>query len=196
MSATSPPPSDRQVELLGRAYRHLLERGLGGLSLRPLAAAIGSSPGVLMFLFGSKDGLIRALLARARADELAVLARIRDAEDARGPRAAATAVWDWLVAAEHRALLTHWLQAYARSLTDPDGPWSGFAADTVRDWLAVLADVLPDGPAGEPDRTLLLAVLRGGLLDLLATGDVDRVGAAVHRHLAGLPDGSDREDPR
>ena len=157
MSATSPPPSDRQVELLGRAYRHLLERGLGGLSLRPLAAAIGSSPGVLMFLFGSKDGLIRALLARARADELAVLARIRDAEDGRGPRAAATAVWDW---------------------------------------LAVLADVLPDGPAGEPDRTLLLAVLRGGLLDLLATGDVDRVGAAVHRHLAGLPDGRDREDPR
>jgi hypothetical protein len=50
--------------------------GLVGVSLRPLAAAIGSSPRVLLYLFGSKDGLVQALLARARADELALLARI------------------------------------------------------------------------------------------------------------------------
>ncbi len=48
------------------------------MSLRPLAAAIGSSPRVLLYLFGSKEGLTRALLARARADELEALAALRD----------------------------------------------------------------------------------------------------------------------
>jgi len=47
------------------------------MSLRPLAAAIGSSPRVLLFLFGSKEGLVRALLARARLDELGLLDEIR-----------------------------------------------------------------------------------------------------------------------
>ena len=38
-------------------------------------------------------------------------------------------------------------------------------------------------PADDADRTLLLAVLRGCLLDLLATGDVVRTGSAVRRYL-------------
>jgi AcrR family transcriptional regulator len=189
MSSASAPPSARQSELLESAYRYALEHGLAELSLRPLAAAIGSSPRVLLYLFGSKDGLVRALLARARSDELVVLERIRSAGAEQGLRPAAAAVWDWLARPEHRALLTLWLEAYARSLAEPSGPWAGFATATVRDWLAVLDDVGADPGIGAPDevdRTLLLAVLRGGLLDLLATRDVDRVGAAVRRHLAGI----------
>ncbi len=189
MTAAAPTPSARQRELLERAYRYLLEHGLSELALRPLAAAIGSSPRVLLFLFESKDGLVRALLARARADELVVLERIRAAGARRGLGPAAASVWEWLVAAEHRALLTLWLDTYARSLVDPGGPWTGFAAQTVRDWLTLLDEIGSAGPAPVPDevqRTLLLAVLRGALLDLLATGDVDRVSAAVRRHLAGV----------
>ena len=71
--------SARRRQLLDAAYRYVLDHGLADLSLRPLAAAIGSSPRVLLFLFGSKDGLVAALLARARADELAVLERVRHA---------------------------------------------------------------------------------------------------------------------
>jgi len=54
--------SARQEELLDRAYAYVLTHGISDLSLRPVAAAIGSSPRVLLYLFGSKDGLIRALL--------------------------------------------------------------------------------------------------------------------------------------
>jgi AcrR family transcriptional regulator len=69
--------SARRAELLERAYRHTREHGLVGMSLRPLAQAVGSSPRVLLYLFGSKDGLVRALLERARADELALLHAVR-----------------------------------------------------------------------------------------------------------------------
>src|SRR6185503_10775235 len=117
--------------------------GLSDLSLRPLAAAIGSSPRVLLFLFESKDGLVKALLARARAEELALLEGLPASA---GLAAASEAVWRWLSADAHRPLLRLWVEAYARSLLDTSGPWSGFAAATVADWLAVLAAAEPDSP--------------------------------------------------
>ena len=170
--------STRREELLDRAYRYVLEHGLADVSLRPLASAIGSSPRVLLFLFGSKDALVRELLARARQDELELLARV----DAGGGLAAtAEQLWGWLAAEDHRPLLALWLEAYTRSLTVVGGPWAGFARGTVEDWLALLG---PDGT--EEERTLVLAVLRGALLDLLATGDVARTTAAVRRQLRTL----------
>jgi AcrR family transcriptional regulator len=184
VTAAAPAPgSARRRVLLDAAYGYVLAHGLADLSLRPLAAAIGTSPRVLLFLFGSKEGLVQAILGRARAEELAVLDRVRRAGAAGGLPAAAGAIWAWLAAPEHRALLILWVEGYGRALVDPDGAWAGFAARTVDDWLAVLDDV---GGGDEVDRTLLLAVLRGALLDLLATGDVARTSAAVGRHLRAL----------
>ncbi len=178
------PESPRKRELLEAAYLHVLGSGLAGMSLRPLATAIGSSPRVLLFLFGSKEGLIRALLARAREDELRYLEKLRGS---RGVREAGREVWSWLVAPSRRALLALWVEGYARSLLGEPGPWADFGRDTVNDWLELLAQRQPadrrDTQEAQAERTLLLAVLRGALLDLLATGDVDRVTAAVEHHL-------------
>jgi hypothetical protein len=134
---------------------------------------------VLLFLFGSKDGLVGALLARARADELALLARAAPAGVGADLATVVRATWGWLVADEHRRLLALWVGAYARSLVEPAGPLAGFARATVEDWLALL-----DAATGPGDRTLALAVLRGALLDLLATGDAERTTAAVEAWLA------------
>jgi AcrR family transcriptional regulator len=193
-------PSARQVELLEAAYRYALEHGLADLSLRPLAAAIGSSPRVLMFLFGNKDGLVRALLARARADELTLLDRLTPGAEGEPPEleTATAQVWSWLRVPEHRPLLRLWAEAYTRSLVEPDGAWAGFAAATVNEWLEVLAACRTAQEKESVDdvsrRTLALAVLRGCLLDLLATGDEARVDAALHHHLALLGHGT-RSEP-
>lgn len=186
----APPDSARRHEVLELAYQYVLDRGMTGLSLRPLAAAVGSSPRVLLFLFGSKEELIRALLGRARADELELLDRLRVPSEARELREVASAVWRWLAAGEHRALLRLWAEGYTRSLVEPDGPWAHFARATVEDWLALLASSQPaamrDTEAGVAERTLALAVLRGALLDLLATDDAERTTAAVDRHLTAM----------
>src|SRR5260370_1181503 len=186
------PWSPRQNELLEHAYRYALDHGLADLSLRPLAAAIGTSPRVLLFLFGSKDGLVRALLTRARADELSYLdAERASAHDDLADVVAAT--WRWLAAAPVRPLLTLWTEAYARSLVEPSGPWSGFASQSVDDWLTVLPTAQPaapaDGPAavGRPELaaapTLALAVLRGCGRDPLANRRPGRLAGAVAPHL-------------
>jgi AcrR family transcriptional regulator len=187
VTAEAQVPSARQEELLELAYRYALRHGLAGISLRPLAEAIGSSPRVLLYLFGSKDGLVQALLARSRTEELALLAEVR----ARGGGAgdAVGRLWEWLAEPRRADLLRLWAEGYARSLVEPDGPWAGFAARSVEDWLAVLADVL--GPGHDPaEPTAMLAVLRGGMLDLLATGDAERTTAGVRRQVAALIPGS------
>ena len=183
--------SPRREELLERAYGYALEHGVADMSLRPLAAAVGSSPRVLLFLFGSKAGLVQALLARARRDELALLDRARAAGAAgRDLVGIAAELWTWLSAVEHRGLLKLWVEGYSRSLIDADeGPWAGFARATVADWLELLGEVPGDGP----ERTLILAVLRGALLDLLATGELERVSAAVERQLELLRPSREQE---
>lgn len=189
MTAQEPAPSARKTELLEAAYAYALEHGLADMSLRPVAAAIGSSPRVLMFLFGNKDGLVKALLARARLDELAMIEPLRDSLSQGLPEAVAH-VWTWLAAEDHRPLLRLRAEAYARSLVEPDGPWTGFAESTVTDWLAVLAACQPEPERATEHglvlRTLALATLRGALLDLLATGDVERLTAAVDIQVAAL----------
>jgi len=182
-------PSPRQDELLELAYRYVLAHGLADMSLRPLARAIGSSPRVLLYLYGSKDGLIRALLGRARQDELAAIGALREVGSRADLVDSALQVWRWLSDESHRHLLGLWVEAYARSLVDPDGPWSGFAAQTVRDWLGLLAAGQPPrrrGPAGAAERTAVLAVLRGAMLDLLATGDTARTTRSVTLALRAL----------
>lgn len=190
MTDTVQPPSARRDELLERAYRYVLRHGLVDMSLRPLAESVGSSPRVLLFLFGSKQNLVLALLARARREELALLDAIRRDAAPADLTAAGAALWQWLSAPEHADLLRLWLEGYARSLVDPTGAWSRFAERTVHDWLAVLAQFQPapfrNSVAARTERTAVLAVLRGALIDLLATGERARTGAAVREQLRAL----------
>lgn len=187
--------SPRRAELLEAAYRYALAHGVVDLSLRPLAAAIGSSPRVLILLFGSKEGLVHAVLGRAREDELSSLRAIeRTTGDATGLHEAVRLLWAWLAAEEHRPLVSLWAETYVRSLAQRDGPWAGFAASSVTSWLALLEryQAEPGSATATASRTLALATLRGALLDLLATADRPRLDAAVERHVELLRAGAAR----
>jgi hypothetical protein len=85
-------------------------------------------------------------------------------------------------------LLVLWLETYAHSLVEPKGPYADFARKTVEDWLELLAAHQPTqhrrSRAGMIARALALSVLRGALMDLLATGDAERTTAIVEAHLA------------
>jgi AcrR family transcriptional regulator len=179
--------SARRAEIVEAAYAYVLTHGLSGASLRPVAEAVGSSTGVLRFLFGSKDGLVTALLARARQDELALVETI---EPGAALAEVAAQIWTWLSEPAHRPLLNLWTECYASSLIDGTGPWAGFARATVDDWLAILARTQPSAhrrsAAGRAECTAVLALLRGCLLDLLATGDRSRTSRAVADYLGRL----------
>ncbi|WP_406299818.1 TetR/AcrR family transcriptional regulator [Embleya sp. NBC_00888] len=158
-----PPTSARRADLLAASVAYVAEHGLAELSLRPLAQAIGSSPRVLLYLFGSKEGLIREILAVGRVEQLALVER---ADDHPGTaRETLDLLWSRLVVPERRGALRLFFDGYVRSFDAPDGPWSDFAGKSLDDWLPPLDRVLADHPVPS---TLVLAVLRGLLLDHLA----------------------------
>jgi AcrR family transcriptional regulator len=173
--------SARRAELLALAYEYVLDQGLAGLSLRPLAAATGTSPRVLLYLFGSKDGLVRELLARVREQQLALLTASLDGAEIRGVDDLVELVWRLLGAPERRGLVRLTYEAFLMSLQRDPGPWEGFAQEQLSDWLAALRAAQPGVPAGRAEvrATTALALVRGLLLDLLVTDDADRITRAL-----------------
>ncbi|HEU4423078.1 MAG TPA: TetR/AcrR family transcriptional regulator [Pilimelia sp.] len=177
--------SARRQELLRRTLDYAAEHSLSGLSLRPLAKAIGSSPRVLLYLFGSKSGLIREVLALNRALQLDLL---RDAtESAAGPRETFERLWAWLIHPARANVRRLFFEAYTQSAGNHDEAWRGFAEQSVNDWLAPLRSLARNDsvlPEAKAEATLVLAVMRGLFLDLLATDDHERVTAAWQAFLA------------
>ncbi len=57
-----PQPDPKKTALLSALADHVLAHGLNTASLRPMAAAAGTSDRMLIYHFGSKDGLIAELL--------------------------------------------------------------------------------------------------------------------------------------
>jgi AcrR family transcriptional regulator len=195
MSSQYPPGSPRRAELLSACYGYVLEHGLAGLSLRPLAAATGTSPRVLLYLFGSKEQLVRELLARARREQISLITGLLgpgSPDD--GFEQLAGRLWNLLSSPEQRPMVRLTYEAYLRSVSRDPGPWQGFAAETARDYLELLMRAQPGVHPARAEATAVstLALIRGLLLDLLADGDTDRVTAAWR---AGRQDAA-RMDPR
>jgi AcrR family transcriptional regulator len=163
-----PVDTQRREALLDAAVDYVVEHGLAGLSLRPLAAALGTDAPVLLHHFGSKDNLLVLLLNRVR-DRLRTLARSATGDE---PTDQLGAVWEWTSDPRHEALFRLFFEAYGLALQRPVR-YAEFLDHVVADWIDELT------PAVGADRaTLAVAAVRGLLLDLLTTGDRDRVDAA------------------
>ncbi|MEU6269503.1 TetR/AcrR family transcriptional regulator [Saccharopolyspora shandongensis] len=171
----------RRGELLAKLLDYSATHGLSEVSLRPLAAAVGSSPRMLLYFFGSKEELVREVHRHARDVQLQLLAdTIGDCSDR---TEVLRALWRWLSDPAHHNIIRFFFESYARSLHAHGGAWDGFGEASVHEWLPRLRQALGGSDA---EATLALAALRGLLLDLLATGDTDRVEAAFEDLLRSL----------
>jgi AcrR family transcriptional regulator len=172
--------SRRRTELLSGLLEYSASHGLSEVSLRPLARAVGSSPRMLLYFFGSKEELVREVHQHARRIQLDLLAETLEGQPDRVE--AMRALWRWVSDPDHHNVVRFFFESYARSLHDHSGAWSGFGDASVREWLPPIRRAV--GSDGEA--TALLGVLRGLLLDLLATGDTERVDAAFELALDRL----------
>jgi AcrR family transcriptional regulator len=165
----------RRQELLDAAIDYAIGSGIADLSLRPLAAELHTQAPVLLHHFGSKEALLVKVLNGVR-ERLRRIARDAREDD---PSGELEAIWRWAADAKHDPLFRLFFEGYALALRRPD-LYPGFLDTVVQDWLD---DLSP--PMDLATATLVVASVRGLLLDLLATGDRARVDAAVIR-LASL----------
>jgi AcrR family transcriptional regulator len=170
-------PRDR---LLAAAVEQARQSGIADLSLRELAEAIGTSHRMLLYHFGSREGLLVAVAqAVEEAERATLLSWGATAEDARRSWARLSDPGLWPA---ERLFFELYIQALHGRLGD-----EGFLDSTVEGWITPLAAALVQAGASEAtaraDARLGLAVVRGLLLDLLATGDRDGVTEAYERFL-------------
>lgn len=183
-----PPDPQRRAALLAAATEHVLDHGMAGLSLRPLAKALSTSPRMLLYHFGSKEQLVTDVLAAARARQAELTASWIAQQRDLSPAQLLLRFWRWQIG-EHRAFLRLFFEVYALALQEPDR-FPGFPRDAVESWLPLVTSVIEQ--AGVPTRqarfaaTTVIATYRGLLLDVLATDDVKRTTAALSLYLEAI----------
>ena len=176
------PNPERKSEVLAGFVDYILQYGMADLSLRPAAAALGTSPRMLLYHFGSKEKLIVAAIAEARSREVAMFVREGRLRGQRSPGAVFWRVWSWYAARRRRPYLRLFFEVYGLALQNPKR-FPAFLQAVGSDFLSFTEQALVENgfDRGEARMlgTLHLATIRGLLLDLLTTGDRTRTDAVA-----------------
>lgn len=157
---------DRREQLLEDVTDHVLEHGLIGLTLRPLAAAIGTSDRMLIYHFESRDALVSEVVARST---MRAIAEVDALPGAPTVRSAVNRLWRAYREEPLASLLTLYCQAAASGLIGEE-PYRSDARASNAQWAAALRDYLIR--SGAPSRrvarivTLVDSALYGFHLDL------------------------------
>lgn len=173
----------RRDELAERATDYALEHGLIGLSLRPLAAALGTSDRMLNYHFGSKDALIASVLSVSNERSMMT---VRAMAASPSVRQAILDLWDTLTEPVMARCQRMYVEAAALGLFGRE-PYSASVRESNEVWLAAITDHLRRSGATKARAprlaTLVDAAVNGLLLDRPLDGD-----AATRRVIADLAD--------
>lgn len=178
----------RPTELLDAIVSYLVKHGVADVSLRPLAKAVGSSPRVLLYYFGSKEKLLAQAIRRLRDLQRAGFSKLRDARY-ENPSDACRAIWQQMSAPESLAMFQVSLETFTLALRHRR-QFASFLSTSVEDWLQFMSQPLirqgADPEAARAFATTVIAGFRGFLLDLCATRDRNRVDQAVEMWIGTL----------
>jgi AcrR family transcriptional regulator len=192
--------------MLDRIIGDAAANGLGDRSLRQIAAATGTSHRMLHYHFGSRAGLVAAVVAEVEARQRALVVEL--AADSDGPIDPAELVrrmWAHLTRPEMHPFIRLFFETVGQpafatrplhSAPPPagnEGIGSGHESDGASNgsragenlttpWIAQTALT---ARRVDPDAArLAIAVVRGLLIDVVTSGDVDAPTRALERFLA------------
>ena len=166
------PDLARRRQLLDALIEEFAAGGIGDRSLRDVAAAVGTSHRMLLHHFGSREELLLAIVDGVERRQMTLLPELPAS-----PAASFAAMWADVRRPELRHLERLFFECYARA-AQGEKPFAGMVPGAVNDWLTEVED-LAEGPFEPAMVRLGLAVVRGLLLDLVATNDEAGVDAAA-----------------
>jgi AcrR family transcriptional regulator len=183
------PEAGPRPRLLAAAVDYVATHGAADLTLRKLAAALGTSHRMLLYHFGSKEGLLVEVIGvveQQQRDALREVARFRDTTHGVDQAAVAMQFWERLADPALAPNERLFFEMYGRALQG-DPAAAPMLDGIVEDWIGPQVELyvrwgMPTDQARATAR-LGLAVARGLLLDLLATGDRAGVDDAMRLFL-------------
>ena len=187
-SGPTPGPggASSRDRLLAGAAAYIAQHGFADVSLRELAAAMGSSHRMLLYHFGSKQQLFVEII-RAFETEQRLMIEGFAADPSLSRDEVMRRVLRQVSAPEAADQVRLFFQVCGQALTG-DAAESGLLEGIISDWLEPMVEV--ERARGTPATQARLevrigvALMRGLLLDLLASGDRRGVDAAFERFLA------------
>ncbi|HEY7024344.1 MAG TPA: TetR/AcrR family transcriptional regulator [Candidatus Limnocylindrales bacterium] len=174
----------RRQELLNAVIADLMNQGLGDRSLRDIASAVGTSHRMLIHHFGSRYGLMTAVVEAIEEDQKRFLesldGELGDVVQVMWQRVTEPALWP----AERL-----FFECYARALQGEE-PFARMLPGAIDDWVDRTVGMTPDLPpaVARARARLGLDVFRGLLLDLVGTGDREGVNAAFETFVELFPE--------
>jgi AcrR family transcriptional regulator len=187
-SARTPRGEARRRELLDRVVDDLAVNGLVDFSLRRAARAAGTTHKVLLYHFDGVDDLLTQAILELRGRRIAnSLAAIRDVQS-QTLAARVRAVWPALVGEESRVLD----QAMGLVMYDRDR-YAALGEGATQQYMPALLSICPQDWSEQRKLEvsgMILAALRGFLIDRLTSGNIEGVEAGFEALARAL----DREE--
>ncbi len=150
--------------------------------MEPFAVAAATSTRMLIYHFGTRENLLREVLGQARLRQRRFFGELLQVQPAQPYLATLREAWPAMTGPAGRP----YLDLFGRLREDAEQKlWPGFQREATTDWLAPLAEGLASIGRSEL-ATLVLAVIRGLIIDLEATADAARVDNAFAEFLSIL----------
>jgi AcrR family transcriptional regulator len=169
--------STRKALLLESLIDYLVRRGVADVSLRPMAAAVGTSARLLIFHFGSKERLLLEVLDEMQAR---LQRSLGDLLDDPGPARSAPLrrFWDWALKDGNFAQLRVLYQLHVLAAQDHK-TYGRFLKRNSLNWLGSVQALLKPSQRSPALATLIVAVFDGLFIEVMSTGDRRRASAAI-----------------
>ncbi len=169
----------------------LAQHGVGNLSLRELAAGVGTSHRMLIYHFGGREELLAAVVGHVEAQQRAALAAL--AEHITDPVELGRTFWRRLADPSLAPAERLFFEIYANALYGRE--WTeSFRANVITAWSGPVEELFRRIGFSRSEAAVRarvgIALTRGLLLDLLLTGDrrlLDRAADLVGQLLAAPP---------
>jgi AcrR family transcriptional regulator len=164
--------------LLQDCLKYFLRHGVANLSLRPLAAAAGTSARMLLHYFGSKEALVAQVMGQMQKrlqDEFKELLASRPDEPRSNPL---PRFWKILSRKRNQPSLRLLFEVQMLALQNPRR-YRRYLTRTSVTWRGLIEEALPAKQRNAVNATLHNAVIDGLLLELLSTGDLHRTSRAL-----------------
>ena len=177
--------SDRKSQLIDHSIDYVLKNGLAGLSLRPLAAEIGTSARLLIFHFGSKERLIEDVLNEVQERMRKSLAAVASSKSPFPGETPMKRCWRWASDKRNLPYLRLLYEANFIAARMP-GTYERYLNQSSLNWIEFIASRLPESIGSAAMATLCGVVFDGLIIELLSTGDLRRTTRALDDFVALL----------
>ncbi|WP_109510493.1 TetR/AcrR family transcriptional regulator [Nocardioides speluncae] len=168
--------SDRRDVWARQATDYALEHGLIGLSLRPLAASLGTSDRMLLYHFGTKDHLVAAVLRESNDRAVDGIAALAPSPDI---RTAVHDLWAAVNSPAYEPCTRLYVEAAALGLLGQE-PYVTVVREANERWLRSLVTHLTRSGVARPLAKRIATVVDAAFIGFQLDAPLD-VGTAARR---------------